>query len=78
MKLRKSSYHYANSSFRCYPHRQQYNSYCYNIRRSYNRVKSIAVFPVDKDICYVMSIYDTLQLTVYNGWTSYEWVLHAL
>lgn len=77
MKLRKSSYSYAHSSFSCY-HGQRYNNYLYNIRRPYDRIKAIGLHPVDKDICYVMHIYDTLQLTVYNGWTLYKWMLHAL
>ena len=83
MKLRKSSYHYAHSSFSCYPLKQQHNSYRYNILKPSSRVKNNVLqpfFPIfAKDKCRIMHIYDTLQLTLYNGsYTLYEWVLHAL
>ena len=83
MKLKRSGYRYVYSSFSCYPHKQQHNSYRYNISKPSSRVKNRVLQPLlhlfDKDTCYIMHIYDTLQLTLYKGsYTLYEWVLHAL
>ena len=80
MKLKRSSYRYVHSSFSCYPDKQ---SYRYNIIKPSSRVKNNVLqpfFPIfAKDKCRIMHIYDTLQLTLYNGsYTLYEWVLHAL
>ena len=78
MKLRKSSYRYTYSSFNCYPHNQQHNNYRYNLSLPSHRIKSRVLHTFDRDIGYVMHIYDTLQLTVFTDWTLYEWILHAL
>ena len=84
MKLRKSSYRYIYSSLTCYLHDQQHNSYRYNIVKPANRVKNRVLEPLlysfDRDTRCIMHIYDTLQLTIYNGsmYTTNEWILNAL
>lgn len=81
MKLRKSSYRYVYNSFTCYPHEQ---SYRYHILKPSDRIKNRILQPIsspfDKATRRIMHIYDTLQLTVYNGAmsTTNEWVLRAL